>query len=98
MSSFGEFIIQKIICYEHRLLIRMSGKYNKKNGLLQEQIMKYLIIGGTGLISTPITRFLLERGEDVTLYNRGQNAQRFPAGARVIRGDRSDLKALRTRS
>jgi len=52
--------------------------------------MKYLIIGGTGLISTPMTRFLLERGEDVTLYNRGQRKVRFPSGAKVIIGDRSD--------
>ena len=29
--------------------------------------MKILIIGGTGLISTPLTHFLLERGDDVTL-------------------------------
>ena len=51
--------------------------------------MKYLIIGGTGLISTPLTRFLLERGEDVTLYNRGQREARFPQGAKVILGDRT---------
>ena len=51
--------------------------------------MKYLIIGGTGLISTPMTRILLERGEDVTLYNRGQREARFPQGAKVILGDRT---------
>jgi nucleoside-diphosphate-sugar epimerase len=53
--------------------------------------MKYLIIGGTGLISTPMTRFLLENGEDVTLYNRGQREMRFPKGAKVILGDRKDF-------
>jgi len=36
--------------------------------------MKILIIGGTGLISTAITRFLLERGDDVTHFNRGRFA------------------------
>lgn len=51
--------------------------------------MKYLIIGGTGLISTPMTRFLLERGEDVTLYNRGQSEVRFPKGIKTIFGDRT---------
>lgn len=56
--------------------------------------MKYLIIGGTGLISTPMTRFLLERGEDVTLYNRGQHAERFPQGVKLIHGDRTDFKAF----
>jgi nucleoside-diphosphate-sugar epimerase len=51
--------------------------------------MKYLIIGGTGLISTPMTRFLVERGEDVTLFNRGQREARFSQGAKVIMGDRT---------
>ena len=31
--------------------------------------MQVLIIGGTGLISTAITRELIARGDDVTLYN-----------------------------
>jgi len=35
--------------------------------------MKILIIGGTGLISTAITRFLLERGDDVAHFNRGRS-------------------------
>ena len=34
--------------------------------------MKVLIIGGTGLISTAITRTLIARGDDVMLYNRGR--------------------------
>ncbi len=33
----------------------------------EEQYVKILIIGGTGLISTAITRYLRERGDDVTL-------------------------------
>ncbi len=53
--------------------------------------MKILLIGGTGLISTSITRQLLERGEDVTLYNRGKREARFPAGAKTILGDRTDF-------
>jgi nucleoside-diphosphate-sugar epimerase len=51
--------------------------------------MNYLIIGGTGLISTPMTRFLIEKGENVTLYNRGQREARFPHGAKLITGDRT---------
>jgi nucleoside-diphosphate-sugar epimerase len=51
--------------------------------------MKYLIIGGTGLISTPMSRFLLAQGEDVTLFNRGQHEMRFPQGVKVILGDRT---------
>jgi nucleoside-diphosphate-sugar epimerase len=52
--------------------------------------MKVLIIGGTGLISTPLTGFLLERGDDVTLYNRGLTPSRVPAGTKVLYGDRQD--------
>lgn len=46
--------------------------------------VKVLIIGGTGLISTSITRPLLERGDDVTLYNRGKSEARIPEGAKTI--------------
>jgi nucleoside-diphosphate-sugar epimerase len=52
--------------------------------------MKILIIGGTGLISTAITRYLAERGADVTLYNRGQRAERVPQGVNSILGDRKN--------
>jgi nucleoside-diphosphate-sugar epimerase len=51
--------------------------------------MKVLVIGGTGLISTPLTRFLSERGEDLTLYNRGETPPRVPAHVRIVRGDRT---------
>ncbi len=56
--------------------------------------MKILILGGTGLISTAITRQLLARGDAVTLFNRGQTPPRFGAGAAVIRGDRNDFPAF----
>lgn len=48
--------------------------------------MKVLIIGGTGLISTGIATHLLERGAEVTLFNRGQ---RRPNQPRVLVGDRN---------
>ena len=50
--------------------------------------MKILIIGGTGLISTAITKQLLERGDEVTLYNRGKSEARIPEGATILNGDR----------
>ena len=53
--------------------------------------MKILIIGGTGIISTPMTRFLAERGDEVTLYNRGKSrAEQVPRGVKQIVGDRKD--------
>lgn len=48
--------------------------------------MKVLIIGGTGNISTAISRMLLDRGDDLFLYNRGS---RPLAGAVQVTGDRS---------
>jgi nucleoside-diphosphate-sugar epimerase len=50
--------------------------------------LKVLIIGGTGLISTAVTKELLERGEDVTLFNRGRSEAPFPLKPKVIHGDR----------
>jgi nucleoside-diphosphate-sugar epimerase len=59
--------------------------------------MKILVIGGTGLISTPLTRQLLEAGHEVVHYNRAQRPVRLPDGIarpRVIVGDRQNLAAF----
>jgi len=56
--------------------------------------MDVLIIGGTGLISTSISRQLLEPGHSVTLYNRGKTPSRIPDGAKQIIGDRKDYAAF----
>lgn len=56
--------------------------------------MRVLIIGGTGLISTAITRLLIERGGDVTLCNRGISQAPIPQGYDHIRGDRTDYAAF----
>ena len=56
--------------------------------------MKVLIIGGTGLISTSISRHLLERGDEVTLFNRGKSEVRFAEGAKFLHGDRKDYAAF----
>lgn len=58
--------------------------------------MNVLVIGGTGLISTAITRELLARGETVTHYNRGRRAA-TPDGVRQIVGDRQDFAAFERR-
>ncbi|MBN1934984.1 MAG: NAD-dependent epimerase/dehydratase family protein [Anaerolineae bacterium] len=55
--------------------------------------MKILIIGGTGLISTAIARQLVERGDEVTLYNRGQRKADIPHVAQ-FHGDRTDYAAF----
>ncbi len=58
--------------------------------------MKVLIIGGTGLISTAITKQLLERDDDVTLVNRGKTEARIPSGATIVHADRRDYAAFET--
>jgi nucleoside-diphosphate-sugar epimerase len=54
--------------------------------------MQLLIIGGTGNISTPITKMLQGKGHDITLFN---NDQKWPEWllheVRVITGNRKDL-------
>ena len=55
--------------------------------------MRVLIVGGTGNISVSIVKLLLEKGYDVTCFNRGQRGD-LPDGARLIRGDREDREAF----
>jgi len=53
-----------------------------------------LIIGGTGLISTGITRLLLDRGDSVTHFNRGKRSQEFADRVTTVTGDRYDHAAF----
>jgi nucleoside-diphosphate-sugar epimerase len=56
--------------------------------------MNVLIIGGTGLISTPMTRILLEHGHSVTHFNRGSKRADFPE-VKTIVGDRTDYATFK---
>ena len=49
--------------------------------------MKVLFIGGTGVISSACSRLAVERGIDLTLFNRGETERPVPEGARVLHGD-----------
>jgi nucleoside-diphosphate-sugar epimerase len=51
--------------------------------------MDVLLVGGTGVISTGITRQLVEADHDVTVYNRGETDADLPPVDR-IRGDRTE--------
>ena len=54
--------------------------------------MKLLIIGGTGNISTPITRMMQGKGHDITLFNYDkQRPEWLLPEVRVISGNRKDL-------
>ncbi len=56
--------------------------------------MRILIIGGTGLISTTTAHCLAERGDQVTLYNRGQSFYPTAPGVTTLHGDRTAYPAF----
>jgi len=52
--------------------------------------MKALFIGGTGTISSAITRQLAEQGHELYLLNRGTRNAGLPEGVRVLQADVND--------
>ena len=52
--------------------------------------MKALFIGGTGTISTAISKKLLEDGHELWLINRGNRNDALPEGAHIIKADIND--------
>ena len=52
--------------------------------------MNVLLIGGTGLISTGITRGLVAAGHDVTCFTRGETDPSVPESVKFVHGDRDD--------
>jgi 2'-hydroxyisoflavone reductase len=61
--------------------------------------MRLLILGGTGFIGPHQVRYALERGHQVTLFNRGKQPQTWPGQVEELLGDRNtgDLKSLEGR-
>lgn len=57
--------------------------------------MKALFIGGTGTISTEISKLCVKKGWELTLLNRGNSSSRVPEGARVLCADIHDEEAVR---
>lgn len=49
--------------------------------------MKILFIGGTGTISTEITKLLASEGEDLWLLNRGSRNEGLPGFVKIIKAD-----------
>ena len=50
--------------------------------------MRVLVIGGTGLISTAIVQQLVDRGDAVTVFNRGRTLVRVRGSIEILVGDR----------
>ena len=57
--------------------------------------MKALFIGGTGTISTEISKLCVKKSWELTLLNRGNSSSRVPEGARVLCADIHDEEAVR---
>ena len=55
--------------------------------------MRVLFIGGTGIISTAVSKLAVEKGIDLYLFNRGQHSEFVPKGAKIIKGDIRDKSA-----
>ena len=58
--------------------------------------MKILLIGGTGIISSAVTKSLCGRGDEVYLLNRGKRAGAAPAGVVNLTADVRDEKQVAT--
>ena len=61
--------------------------------------LRILVLGGTGFIGPHMVQYALDRGHEVTLFNRGQsNTHLFPGVEKLV-GDRTgDLTALEGRT
>lgn len=57
--------------------------------------MNVLIIGGTRFLGPYVTKQLVEKGHDVTIFHRGQTNCALPDSVNEIIGDRNNLKDLR---
>lgn len=52
-----------------------------------EVFMKVLFIGGTGIISTAVSKVAIDRGIDLYILNRGHRNDKLPEGAKILVGD-----------
>lgn len=62
--------------------------------------IRLLILGGTGFIGPHQVRYAVERGHDVTIFNRGRSAPGMFDGVEEVTGDRAvnDYASLRGRT
>jgi 2'-hydroxyisoflavone reductase len=60
--------------------------------------LRILILGGTGFIGPYQVRYAVERGHQVTVFNRGRRQADLPESVEHLQGDRNnDLEALKGR-
>lgn len=58
--------------------------------------MKILLVGGTGLLGTCVAQRLIDRGDAVTLLNRGRTPSRLTGPYQRLIGDLNDAEAAAT--
>src|SRR5579872_4740302 len=58
------------------------------------ELMRLLVLGGTGLTGPYAIRRLHELGHEITVFHRGEHAADLPGGVRVLRGDFEKLPNL----
>ncbi|HJZ69065.1 MAG TPA: NAD-dependent epimerase/dehydratase family protein, partial [Blastocatellia bacterium] len=56
--------------------------------------MRILVIGGTGFIGRHVVRLLVESGNAVTIFHRGETVADLPAEINHIAGDRRDIQSF----
>ena len=78
---------------------RLAPAGNRPSSHPAARRIRLLILGGTGFIGPHQVRYALERGHEVTIFNRGRSSGMFEGVEEVI-GDRaaSDYSALRGRT
>jgi len=57
--------------------------------------MKILFIGGTGIISTAVSKLLLSRNEELFILNRGNNNEKLPKGVTFLKGDMNNEEEIK---
>ena len=58
--------------------------------------MKALFIGGTGTISTEVTKLFVKQGGELCVLNRGNHNGDLPQGVQVLIGDIHDEGSIQT--
>jgi nucleoside-diphosphate-sugar epimerase len=65
----------------------------EKSAKMEDQFMKVLFIGGTGVISSAVSELAVKRGIELYLLNRGTRNEFVPEGAIVLKGDIRDAES-----
>ena len=60
--------------------------------------LRVLVMGGTQMLGLETVLALLQRGHEVTVFNRGTRSVRWPGPVRALRGDRDVPAALEQRA